>query len=158
MAALVDTNILVYRYDPRFPEKQRRAVEILYRGAEHLTMVLPHQVILEFVAATTRLHSFADGERGPLLTPQEAHREAEHLLASFPTVYPTVEVLRTALRGAAAYQLSWFDAHLWAYADFYGLPEILSEDFEHGRFYGTVRITDPFAAGAEIHEGSAFYG
>lgn len=158
MAALIDTNILVYRYDARFPDKQRRAVELLYRGAEHLTMVLPHQAIIELVAATTRLHTFSDGERRPLLTPQEAHREAEHLLSSFPTVYPTTEVLRTALRGAASYQLSWFDAHLWAYADFYGLPEILSEDFEHGRFYGPVRVTNPFLEGTEIHQGTAFYG
>jgi len=26
-------------------------------------------------------------------------------------------VVRTALRGAAAYQLSWFHAHAWAYAE-----------------------------------------
>ena len=31
-AALVDTNILVYRFDPRFPDKQRRATAALYRG------------------------------------------------------------------------------------------------------------------------------
>jgi predicted nucleic acid-binding protein len=40
--------------------------------------------------------------------------------------------------------LSWFDAHIWAYAEFYGLPEILSEDFQHGRLYGTVRSVNPF--------------
>jgi hypothetical protein len=31
-------------------------------------------------------------------------------------LYPDEELLRIALRGAAAYQLPWFDAHLWAYA------------------------------------------
>jgi predicted nucleic acid-binding protein len=46
----------------------------------------------------------------------------------------------------AAYQLSWFDAHLWAYAEHDGFPEILTEDFEHGRMYGTVRIFNPFVA------------
>jgi predicted nucleic acid-binding protein len=44
----------------------------------------------------------------------------------------------------AAYQLSWFDAHFWAYAEHFGLEEILSEDFQHGRLYGTVRVTNPF--------------
>ncbi|HYH47393.1 MAG TPA: hypothetical protein VEG34_17060 [Thermoanaerobaculia bacterium] len=29
MAALVDTNILVYRHDPRFPKKQRIATDLL---------------------------------------------------------------------------------------------------------------------------------
>ena len=38
-------------------------------------------------------------------------------------------MVRTALLGMAAYRLSWFDAHLWAYAEHYGMPEILSEDF-----------------------------
>lgn len=51
---------------------------------------------------------------------------------------------RTALRGAAAYQLSWMDAHLWAYAETYGLSELLSEDFQHDRLYGTVRAVNPF--------------
>jgi predicted nucleic acid-binding protein len=46
----------------------------------------------------------------------------------------------------AAYRLSWFDAHLWAYAERYGVSEILSEDFEHGRRYGTVRVRNPFLA------------
>jgi hypothetical protein len=54
--------------------------------------------------------------------------------------------MRTALRGAAAYQLSWFDAHLWAYAEPYGLEEILSEGFEDGRLLGSVRIRSRFAA------------
>jgi hypothetical protein len=36
---------------------------------------------------------------------------------------------------------------MWAYAERYGLPEILSEDFQHGRRYGGVRATNPFLAG-----------
>jgi predicted nucleic acid-binding protein len=46
----------------------------------------------------------------------------------------------------AAYQLSWFDAHLWAAAEYFGMEEILSEDFQDGRRYGTVRIRNPFSA------------
>lgn len=35
----------------------------------------------------------------------------------------------------------------------HALPEILSEDFEHGRHYGSVRAVDPFLVAAdEIHE------
>jgi predicted nucleic acid-binding protein len=60
-------------------------------------------------------------------------------------LYPTGALVRTALRGAAAYQLSWFDAHLWAYAEHYGLAELLSEDFQHDRLYGSVRAVNPFA-------------
>lgn len=140
MVALVDTNILVYRFDPRYPEKQRVATELLRNGVEEERLRLPHQAIVEFVAATTR--PTADGT--PLLAPHDARREAEELLLQFIVLYPTEGVLRAALKGAAAYQLSWFDAHLWAYAEHYGLPEILSEDFQSERFYGSVRIRNPF--------------
>jgi predicted nucleic acid-binding protein len=78
------------------------------------------------------------------LTPEVACREAEEFLSLFEVLYPHEILVRTALRGAAAYQLPWYDAHLWAYAECYGLPELLSEDFEHRRLYGTVRAVNPF--------------
>ena len=34
---------------------------------------------------------------------------------------------------------------LWACAEVNGVTELLSEDFEHGRLYGTVRVTNPVA-------------
>jgi predicted nucleic acid-binding protein len=51
-----------------------------------------------------------------------------------------VAVTSLAGRGAAAYQLSWFDAHLWANAEHYGMAELYSEDFQHDRLYGSVRV------------------
>ena len=41
MVALVDTNVLVYRFDPRFPEKQSRAGELLREGIERDTSGWP---------------------------------------------------------------------------------------------------------------------
>lgn len=152
MAGLVDTNILVYRYDPRFPLKQARAADLLRSGITDRSLVLPHQAVVEFVAAVTR----PVGGKAPLLSIEEAHREAEDLLVQFPVIYPTETTLRTALRGAALYKLSWFDAHLWAYADERGLDPIWSEDFEDGRLYGRVRVCNPFRA--SVHEPAHPYG
>jgi predicted nucleic acid-binding protein len=141
VAALVDTNILVYRFDPRFPEKQEIALNLLRRGIDEDSIRVPHQAIIVFVAAATRP---LVGDRS-LLSPTEARREAEEFLAQFTILYPNEALLRLAFRGAAAYQLSWFDAHLWAYAEYYNLEELLSEDFQHDRLYGTVRAVNPFA-------------
>jgi len=142
VAALVDTNVLVYRVDPRFEAKQRTATDLLRSGIADGSLRLAHQVVLEFVAATTR-----PLRGGPaLLAPEDARREAEELLAQFEVLYPNEAIVRLALRGAASYGLSWFDAHLWAYAEHYGLTELISEDFQHERLYGTVRVIDPFAA------------
>ncbi len=140
MAALVDTSVLVYRFDPRFPEKQRIATELLRKGIAEDSIRVPHQAVLEFVAAVSR--PIAGGR--PLLPLDDARREAEEMLSQMEVLYPTEATVRTALRGAAAYQLSWFDAHLWAYAEQYGLKELLSEDFEHDRMYGSVLAVNPF--------------
>jgi predicted nucleic acid-binding protein len=140
VAALVDTNILVYRFDGRFPEKRRIATEILRRGIAEDSVRVPHQAVIEFIAAVTRPirgHS--------ILRQTEALREAEEFLTQFTVLYPNEAIVRDAIRGCAAYQLSWFDAHLWSYAEHYGLPELLSEDFQHDRLYGTVRVVNPFA-------------
>jgi len=139
VASLVDTNILVYCFDPAALTKRFAARELLRTGASEQFLRIPHQALIEFVSVVTRR------SRGtPLLSPHEATRQAEGFMAGFPVLYPNEHVFRTALRGMASYQLSWFDAHIWAYAEHYGIDEILSEDFEHGRMYGTVRIRNPF--------------
>lgn len=48
------------------------------------------------------------------------------------------------MRGMATYQLEWYDAHMWAFAERYGIEQLLSEDFEHGRRYGMVQVVNPF--------------
>jgi predicted nucleic acid-binding protein len=139
VAGLVDTNILVYRFDNRFPTKQEIAVETLRRGILENSLRVPHQAIVEFIAAVTR------PIRGHVILAQaDALREAEELLKQFPVLYPNEAIVRTAIRGWAAYRLNWFDAHLWAYAEHYGLEEIVSEDLQHDRLYGTVRVVNPF--------------
>lgn len=158
MSVLIDTNLLVYRFDPIDPTKQRLATEqLMQRLQAGKPTFLPHQAIIEFVAAVTRPRRALDGE--PLLTRREALIEAEAMMQQFDVLYPDGLVLQTALRGAEVYGLSWFDAHLWAYAEVNGVPEILSEDFQHGRYYGNVRVVDPFIqAGGGVRELPALYG
>jgi predicted nucleic acid-binding protein len=98
---LVDTSVLVYRFDPRFPRKQHTATGLLRRG-------------------------LAEDQAPP------GHRRVRGVSPS------------QAIRGWVAYQLGWFDAHLWACAEEYGLETLLSEDFQHERLYGTVRALNPF--------------
>jgi predicted nucleic acid-binding protein len=150
VAALVDTNVLVYRVDPRFPEKQARANELLRRGIAEDSLRVPHQAIVEFMAATTRpLKDF-----GPLLQADDARREAEELLDQFEILYPSDPIVRLALRGMAAYQLPWFDAHIWAYAEHHGLDELLSEDFQsqvrHRARHQSVRQRNHRLAGQTV--------
>ncbi|MGB7602445.1 MAG: PIN domain-containing protein [Candidatus Sulfotelmatobacter sp.] len=139
MDSLVDTNILVYCYDPSDQKKRAIARDVLRRGMAAGVLRIPHQALMEFVSAVIKPRT-----GGSLLTREEAWRQAEDFLDEFAVLYPNESVFRIALLGMAAYKFSWYDAHLWAYAEHYGLPEILSEDFEHGRIYGRVRVRNPF--------------
>ena len=146
---LIDANILVYHYDDRFPDKQAIASDLLREGIATGSARIPHQAIVELVAATTR-----GGAGNRLLDFAGARREAEEFMAQFPVIHPGDAVLRMALRGAAACGLSWFDAHLWAYAEVHGIAQLLSEDFQHGRMYGTVTARNPFLALSATTESS----
>lgn len=156
MDRLIDTNILVYRIDPRDRFKQQIAQELLRGGLLEDSVVLPHQAVIEFVAAASKLCRDLDGE--PLLPLADALLEAESLTRQFRVLYPDANVLTTAMYGCATYGLSWFDAHLWAYAQCFGLAEIISEDFQHGRHYGNVRVVNPFLGGSDpVQELPALY-
>ena len=74
-------SLLVYRYDYRFPDKQRIAVDVLRDSIETGSARIPHQSIIEFVAATTR-----GGPENQLLDAADAMREAEELMAQFPII------------------------------------------------------------------------
>jgi predicted nucleic acid-binding protein len=141
MPGLVDTNILVYRFDQCFPDKRARARAFLRRGLARNELRVPHQAIVEFVAAVTRPR----GRTGSIPSLEEAWVQAEALLDQFPILYPTEGVVRLALRGCATYRLSWFDAHIWACAEFYGLSPLYTEDFQAGQRIGTVTIENPIA-------------
>jgi predicted nucleic acid-binding protein len=131
----------VYRNDARFPVKQGVATRLLRQGIGSGDAALPFQALVEYVAAVTR--PLNKGGQS-LLSRPEALREVEEFLGQFPVLYPVEAMFRLAVRGAATYQLGWFDAQLWSYAEFYGLPEIYSEDFQSDAVYGTVRIVNPF--------------
>jgi predicted nucleic acid-binding protein len=146
VASLIDTSILVYRRDPRDPAKQRMAHDVLREGIAADSLVLPHQAIVEFVSAVTRPRRELGNES--LMSLRQAVFEARSMMLEMPVIYPNDAVVATALHGVRSFGMSWFDAHLWAHAEANAHPEILSENFEHGRYYGNVRVRNPFLKGA----------
>ena len=52
-------------------------------------------------------------------------------------------MLREGIRSG---ELRFAHQALWAYAEANGLDQLLSEDFQDDRTYGTVRVVNPFVA------------
>lgn len=145
MIRLIDTNILVYAFDPRDEVKRTIATGVLYDGARRY--VVPHQVLLEFFIAVTKPLRDLGGQS--LMSRKMAIERIERLQRQFIILWPDADVLTAALNGVIKYGLSWYDAHLLAYAQVNDVSEILSEDFQHGRHYGRVRVVNPFLAGVQ---------
>jgi len=94
VAALDDNNVFVYRFDSRFPAKQARATALLRAGIAEDSVRVPHQALVEFVAATTKPLS-RDGVS--ILPPEDARRDMEEMPAQFEVLYPDEEVVRVAI-------------------------------------------------------------
>ncbi len=139
MAAVADTNILVYWFDDRSPRKQRIAATLLEDGLENQSLSIPYQALVEFVPAVTRVRQGA-----PILDREQALQQVESLLLKFPILWPDEALVRMTIHAAAVYQVNWFDAQILAYAERQGSDTLYSEDFQHGRRYGGVRVINPF--------------
>jgi len=134
---LVDTNILVYAYQPAEIAKYSRAVDVVETLTQNARGRLSAQVLAEFVNATTR-------KKEPLLSFDDAHRVVMLFIRSFVVLAVTEFVILEALRGARDHQMSYYDAQIWATAKLHQIPTILTEDFTDGRVIEGVRFVNPF--------------
>ena len=132
----LDSNILLYCFDPADPRKQRIA-RMLMDGAVHEGRgVISSQVCQEF--CNVMLHKLAV----PILT-----RDLEAYLES--TVYPLIRVLPSPrlFAGALAIhqqaQYRFYDSLIIAAALESGVPILYSEDLQHDRLIGDLRIVNP---------------
>ncbi len=140
---LIDTNLLVYAFDPRDRRKQRRALEVLRHLVATGRGKVSTQVLGEFYAvSTTKLD--------PRLSPREAADQVVTLSAAWAVLAVTPLVVLEAVRGALGHRLDYWDAQLWATARLNQVPRILSEDFAHGRVLEGIEFTNPFASSFEL--------
>lgn len=136
-AALVDTNIAVYAYDPAEPQKGSRARDFLRELSQCEELFLSTQVLNEFTAVLLR-RSRGSKTVGEIL---ETTRE----LSSLGPVLPlTARMTWLALQAVAEHSFSFWDALIWATAKVYGLSRVYSEDFQHGRILDGVQFINPF--------------
>ncbi len=135
-SVLLDTNILVYLYDPLDPAKQDRALEMVNQLIRTTRAVISTQVLGEFFAATTR-------SRRPILSPAEAIASIRNYLAVCEVLDVTRLITLEALRGVETYSFGFWDAQIWATARLNQISEIYSEDFNVGAVIEGVRFTNP---------------
>jgi predicted nucleic acid-binding protein len=131
-----DTNVLVYLFDADSPDKQARAREVLQASLERGVAVVSTQVLQEFFVTVTRKLA------RPLL-PAEAESALRRLM-ELPVVQVDPDLILTAAVSARRDRISFWDALVLATASAADCGEVLSEDLQHGRSFGRVRVVNPF--------------
>jgi len=133
---LIDTNILVYAHQPSESVKHERAVRTIETLMASGLGRLSAQILGEFLSATTR-------GRRPILTMQDALRQATFLGLALPVFDQTRLIVLEAGRGVHEHQLSYFDAQIWATARLNQVSTIFTEDFTNGRRVEGVQFLNP---------------
>lgn len=131
-----DTNVLVYLFDADAPAKQARAREAVGRALEQGAMVISTQVLQEFFVTVTRKLA------RPL--PAAEAEAALRRLVELPVVQVDPDMILAAAAGSRRDGISFWDALILTAASTAGCEEVLSEDLQHGRSFGRMRIVDPF--------------
>lgn len=132
----LDSNILVYAYDPSDPRKQRIAQSIILRALTG-EAVASSQVLGEFAA--TLLHK---------LTPRAKPADLISLLdvlGPINLIPLDGDVVLRAVKAHAQYGLHFYDGMIVATAERGGCTKIWSEDLNPGQEYFGVRVENPFA-------------
>lgn len=134
---LIDTNVLVYAYDPAAGDKHRQALEVLDQLVASGTGALSTQVLAEFFHVVTR--------RIPQpLSILDGYDRVRVLLQAWRVLDVTGPIVLEAARGVRDHQLAFWDAQIWAVAHLNQIPVVLSEGFSPGREIESVRFLNPF--------------
>lgn len=135
-AEFLDSNILLYAYDPKDERKQRIARELLKKAVRGECAVSV-QVLAE--VAATLLHKVSPA------TPPETVAEILDLLGPIPTFSPDADTVRRAVQARAQYGVHFYDGMILAAAERAGCERIWSEDLNAGQTYFGMKVENPFA-------------
>jgi predicted nucleic acid-binding protein len=135
MNCFVDTNLLVYAVDPREPEKQRSASDLLRRIVRDHTLVLSPQSLNECY------HVLAVRRR--VATTDEVRRFVS-FLNEFCTAPYDFETTRLAWVIGDRHGFGWWDCILLASASLARCEVFLSEDMQHEQAVEGLTILSPF--------------
>ncbi len=130
----LDTNILVCADDRDSPEKQIAALKLIEECFTSRKGVISTQVLQEyFVAATRKLG----------VSPEMARRKVE-LLSNLEVVPINVDNILAAIDLQRLHGHSFWDALILQSALGSGCTICFSEDLQHGRNLGRLKIVNPF--------------
>jgi predicted nucleic acid-binding protein len=133
----LDTNIFVYSFDRNSPVKAREATRLIRSALGTGKGVVSYQVVQEFMNVALRRFTAP-------MSFGEAREYFTTVLRPLFAVHSSQGLYMQALRLCEEHRLPWYDSLIVASA-IEGQCELLySEDLQHNRTFGALRIQNPF--------------
>lgn len=135
MPPFFDTNVLVYAFDEREPEKREVARRLIKEHLDEGDGMLSVQVLREFYSSARKLSR-------PV--PDEEAQEAVRNFAAFSSMPEDAGMVLGAVRRSRELMLSFWDALIVEAALKAGADLLLTEDLQHGQVIEGLRVENPF--------------
>jgi predicted nucleic acid-binding protein len=133
----LDTNVLVYTFDRRDPDKRARSRALVERALETGDGVVSGQVVQEFLnVALTKF------ERP--LTAGEAVRYLRDVLDPLCTIFSSLGLYEHAISLQTRWRFGFYDSLIVAAALEAGCKTLYTEDLQDGQEVESLRIVNPF--------------
>lgn len=134
----LDSNVFIYSFDESAPEKALAALRLIREAHDSRHGVISFQVIQEFF-------NFALRRSVPPMTSADADDYLQKILIPLTVVHSSPYLYSEALHLQSRYRLSWYDALIVTAATEGGCTILYSEDLQHDRRFGNLRVQNPFA-------------
>lgn len=132
--AFIDTNILVYTVDGRFPEKRQTALDLITNLQINQNLVISTQVLQEFYNVTTY--------KLKLDAVQMQNTVAN--LSKLPIVLTDVSLIEQGIKVSIHHKLRLWDALMIVAGHRADCKIMYSEDLTHGQIIQGIHILNPF--------------
>ena len=133
----IDTNIIVYCFDERMPDKKTRSLSLITDALQTGNGMISWQVVQEFLNVATRKFKVP-------LKPVDAKLYLQKVLHPLCQVFPDLEIYQNALNLQENTNYSFYDSLILAGAFQEGCTILYSEDFHSGHQVDGLRIMNPF--------------
>src|SRR5580658_7460355 len=135
--SFLDTNIFVYSFDPNALSKSRRAAQLIQQALSTGKGIVSYQVVQEFLNVAFRRFTHP-------MTPVDAEEYLKAVFVPMLNIHSSQALYYAALNLRANNRLSWYDSLIIAAAIQAQCKVLLTEDLQHGRKFGDLRIENPF--------------
>jgi predicted nucleic acid-binding protein len=133
----IDTNVFIYSFDDRHPEKKVRALSLIADALQTGKGMTSWQVIQEFLNVSTRKFLIP-------LKPEDAKIYLHKILHPLCHIFPDLDLYSWALDIFEKTGYSFYDSLIVAGAQRGGCDILYSEDLHSGQQVNGVKIVNPF--------------